>query len=141
MKSESFSRDREMDPWGLIDPTSEDEAEALEELPELELPDFEEILQTDISNIENVKRREGNERISKPILGKLAKARLIVKRAQQLQAGAPPAISRERLRSGELQKIAEQELEERVLPIKIIRRFADGYYEIWPLSDFKYIAK
>lgn len=126
---------------GFEDPDFDDEDEPLEEIPEVELPEFEEIFQTDVSGVENLQRREGADRIAKPVLGKLAKARLIAARSKQLELGAPPAIPRDRLVSGELQEIAKQELKELVLPIKIIRKFADGMYEVWPLSDFLYIAE
>jgi len=126
---------------GLDDPDFEDEMEPLEEVPEIEQPEFEEVFQSEIAGIGNLRRREGADRISQPILGKLAKARLISARSKQLELGAPPAIPRTRLRSGELQEIAKQELEERVLPIKIIRKFADGTYEVWTLTDFRFIAR
>lgn len=124
----------------LDDPDFDDEIEAIDEIPEIEQPEFEEVFQID-PTIESVNRREGKDRISAPILGKLAKSRLISARAKQLEMGAPPAIPRDRLKSGELYEIAKQELRELVLPIKIIRKFVDGTEEIWSLTDFEFIAR
>ena len=118
-----------------------DEEEVFEETPEIEQPEFEEVFQSDVNDVSMGRRREGAERISKPFLGKLAMARLIAARSAQLQIGAPPKIPPERLRSGELQEIATQEFEERVLPINIIRRFSDNTYEVWHLSEFKYFVR
>jgi DNA-directed RNA polymerase subunit K/omega len=118
-----------------------DEEEVFEETPEIDQPEFEEIFQSDIGDIDLRRRREGVDRISKPFLGKLAKARLIAARSEQLQLGAPPVIPPNRLRSSELQEIALQEFDERVIPIKIIRKFADGTYEIWSINDFRYFVR
>lgn len=126
---------------GFDDPDFEDEGEAAEEAPDIEQPEFGEEFSTDLFGTENVRRREGNERISPPFLGKLGKARLIAARSKQLELGAPSTIPKERIRSGELNEIAKQELQERVLPIKIIRRFPDGVIEEWLLSEFEYIAR
>lgn len=122
-----------------FDPNEEDE-EAFGETPEIEQPEFEEIFQSE-TDLSNARRREGNDRISKPFLGKLAKARLIAARSRQIQIGAPLVIPVERLKSRNSQDIAKQELQERVIPIKIIRRFADGTYEVWNIKDFKWIAR
>lgn len=118
-----------------------EESEVFEETPEIEQPEFEEIFQGDLSELSTGRLREENERISKPFLGKLTKARMIAARAGQLQLGAPPKIPRERLRSMELQEIAIQEFDERVIPIKVIRRFTDNSYEVWKITDFKYFVR
>lgn len=119
----------------------DEDIESLEEDPELEQPEFEEIFQTDGHKLGEVKYREGSERKTPPFLGKLEKSKLILSRVKQLELGMPSVIPRERLRSGELINIAKQELEEKVIPIKIVRKFPDGTVEIWPVTDFKYIAK
>lgn len=118
-----------------------DDEEVFEETPDIEQPEFDEIFQGDLNEVNLGRRREGDDRLGKPFLGKLAKARLIAARAGQLQIGAPPLIPRERLRSNELQEIALQEFDERVIPIKIIRKFADGTYEVWSIKDFKFFAR
>lgn len=119
-----------------------EEENAFDEIPEFEQPEFEDIfVSSNIDESDMGRRREGNDRIGKPFLGKLAKARLIAARAGQLQLGSPPKIPLSRLRSGEIQEIAEQEFDEKVIPIKIVRRFADGTYEVWEVKDFQYIVR
>lgn len=117
----------------------EEEEEVLGEPPELEQPEFEEVFQGEVGELSHMRKRE--ERLSKPVLGQLAKTRLISARAAQLQSGALSKIPMEQLKSRELQKIARQELEEKVIPIKIVRTFPDGSYEVWEITDFKYIAR
>jgi DNA-directed RNA polymerase subunit K/omega len=66
---------------------------------------------------------------------------MIAARAKQLELteNISSTIPPTRLRSTEPQKIALQELEERVIPIKIVRKYPDGTYEVWTIKDFKYI--
>lgn len=118
----------------------EDVEELIEETNEIEEPIFEEIFASDTSHITE-RRRTGKDRISPPFLGKISKARLIAARAHQLFLGAKPMIPIERLKSTELSKIALQELNERVLPIAVVRKFPDNTVEIWPISDFEYIDR
>lgn len=85
-------------------------------------------------------------KLGQPFLGKLAKARLIAARSGQLQLGSPPLIPINQLYSFELHEIAIQEFNEAVegriiFPIKIIRKFADGTYEVWRISDFEYFVR
>lgn len=121
--------------------------EMFEEIPEIEQPEFDEVFQGDISELSG-RLREGTDRLSRPRLGKLAKARLIAARSKQLELGFPPMIPKERLRSGEEQEIALQEFEEQIarpnediFRIRIRRNFADGTYEIWKVGEFKYFPK
>lgn len=118
-----------------------EEEDVFEETPDIEQPEFEDIFQSEVSENNLGRKREGADRISKPFLGKLAKSRLIAARSGQLQLGALSIIPRERLRSSEIQEIAIQEFDERVIPIKIVRKFADGTYEVWNISDFKYFVR
>ncbi len=87
------------------------------------------------------RKREPSERITPPILGKYAMAKLISVRAKQLEMNRPSTISRERLKSTAPEKIATQELEERIIPLKIIRYLPDNTYEEWSIFEFKYFAK
>jgi DNA-directed RNA polymerase subunit K/omega len=125
-----------------------DDDDAIENTPDIDdvLPPVEDIYQDDVNEAHLGRLREGTDRIGKPFLGKLAKARLIAARSGQLQLGAPPLIFRDQLRSSELNEIALQEFDEAVagnlvFPIKIIRKYADGTYEIWRISDFKYFVR
>jgi DNA-directed RNA polymerase subunit K/omega len=119
----------------------DDEEEIDVQLPDLDQPEFEEVFQSDINQLIPDRERVGSDRISKPTLGKLAKARLIAARAGQLELGASPQIPFNRLRSNEPQKIAQQELQEKVIPLKIVRKFPDGTFEVWTIKDFKYIVR
>jgi DNA-directed RNA polymerase subunit K/omega len=121
----------------------EEEEEAFEKTPDIDEPPpvMEDIYQGNINENTLGRLREGNERIGKPVLGKYAKARLIAARAAQLQLGVESIIPQDRLRSSELEEIAIQEFDERVIPIKIIRKYADNTYEIWTIKDFKYFPR
>ena len=107
-----------------------------------EVPEIEEVVLEDASTEElpASRKRTGAERLCKPVMGKLARARIIAARAGQLQLGAPSVIPSERLQSNKPEEIAKQEFEERVLPLKIIRRYPDNTYDEWTLSDFKYFG-
>lgn len=83
----------------------------------------------------------GEERRSLPILGKIAKARLVSTRAKQLEQRLTPSIPLHRLQSTDLEKIAAQEIEERTIPIKVVRRFPNGDVEEWRIDEFDYVAK
>lgn len=119
----------------------DDEEEFDVQTPEIEQPDFEEVFQSDLDQLIPNRERTGTDRISKPTLGKLAKARLIAARSGQLELGAKPEIPSHRLKSSEPHKIALQELDEKVIPLKIIRKFPDKTYEVWTIGDFKYIVR
>lgn len=116
------------------------------ETPEIEQPEFETEFQTDISELAGPRIRTGDDRISPPYLGILAKARLIAARTGQLWQGARPLIPIGQLRSTAFEQIARQELEEALAgrityPIRILRRFPNGWVEPWAVSDFKYVAR
>lgn len=115
------------------------EEDIYEVIPEIEQPEFEEFFQGN-QPVQN-RKREGADRLGKPVLDQFAKTKLIVARSAQLQLGVQPLIPRERLFSNELQEIAIQELNaairrEIIFPIRIKRNFADGTYEIWTVTDF-----
>jgi DNA-directed RNA polymerase I, II, and III subunit RPABC2 len=116
-----------------------DAGDILEEVEEIEEIEVEQDLGT--GHTGTSRKREPHERITKPVLGRLAKAKLIAARAKSLEMNRPSTIPRSRLKSTEPQKIAEQEFDERVLPLKIIRNLPDGTYEEWTLKDFKYFAR
>lgn len=131
--------------FGDFDDFELDDDEELE-TPELEQPDFETEFQTDASELAGERVRSGADRISPPYLGVMAKARLLAARAAQLWQGARPLIPIAQLRSRDIEKIARQELEEALagkitFPIRIVRRFPDGWVETWSIPDFKYIAR
>ena len=89
----------------------------------------------------DLRRIPDNERRSLPVLGYLAKASLVAKRARQLEEGQRSVIPLVRLVSRDPIQIAKQELREKVIPFKIIRRFPDGTYEEWGIKDFRFITR
>ena len=84
--------------------------------------------------------RTGADRISTPYLGWLARSALISRRVKQLEGGEPSVIPTNELKSGVIGRIAEQELEERKIPLKIVRKFPGGIFETWNIGDFVGIA-
>lgn len=85
---------------------------------------------------------KGSERKTIPILRKFEKVLLITTRVKQLNNGAKTKIPRSKLKSTDSIKIAEQELEERVIPNKILRvQPLAKTYEILDISYFKYIDR
>lgn len=124
-----------------LDELSDIEEDVEEEDVEDAEAEFEDLIEAEGLSEHGYRELVGEERRSQPYLGSFAKARLIATRAKQLELGYPPAIPRERLKSIEPQRIARQEIEEKVIPLKIIRKFPDGTYEIWNIKDFKYVAR
>lgn len=110
-----------------------------EELEDPEAEEIDEIFEAGV--VYKGKERTGKERIASSFLGRLAKTRMISARAKQLEAGAASTIPRNRLKSGDILEIAKQEVRERICPIKIVRKFPDGSYEVWGIQDFEWIAK
>ena len=76
-----------------------------------------------------------DERITKPILNKYERVRVMGDRTQQLSAGAKPMIKDVEHLSP--QEIAQLELDNNVLPFIIYRPLANGKIERWKLSELK----
>jgi len=76
------------------------------------------------------------QRITKPILTKYERVRLLSDRTTQLIRGAKPMIKN----TGGLtyKKIAELELENNVMPLKIRRPLPDGKFEIWYTKELRH---
>lgn len=132
--------------FGYYEDFEQDDDDEGGEIPEIEHPELENEFQTDISELAGPRIRSKADRISPPYLGTMAKSRLIAARAAQLWQGAHPLIPIEQLRSRDMEKIARQELQEAIrgnitFPIRIVRKFPDGWIEYWSIPDFKYIAR
>ena len=69
-------------------------------------------------------------------LSKYEKVRVLSARATQLASGAPPTVNIDTLTDA--LAIAEKELREGVLPLKIIRKFPSGDVLEIPVSEMKY---
>ena len=104
--------------------------------PDIEELEFEDEVQP--LGIGEERKRESYERITSPVLGKYTAAKLIGYRARQLEKGAQSVIPRNQLTSTEPQKIARQELNQRVIPLKVIRHLPDNTFEEWKITDFRF---
>ena len=72
-------------------------------------------------------------------LTKYEKVRILSTRATQLSMGAPPTVNIGNLTDA--LAIAEKELEDGVLPLKIIRNFPNGETLEIPVSEMKIIYR
>lgn len=121
-----------------------------EEAPEIEQPELDEIFQTDSESMSS-RERKGEDRVSPPFLGKQAKARLIAARAGQLRLGAKQLLPMTQIKPNRFGKIDENEIAKQELaaaiagkirfPLAIVRKFPNGSFERWPVSDFTVISK
>lgn len=108
---------------------------------DIDLEEFNNLLLNE-EKIENRRELFGSERRGKPFLGRFAQTHLIQIRAKQLERNEkttiPPNIP---IRSNNPRDIARQELELRVIPLKVVNVYPDGTFEKWSISEFKYFAK
>ena len=73
------------------------------------------------------------ERITIPKLTKYEKVRLLGTRAKQISDGSKVFIKSKNVKNA--MDIAELELENKVIPLKIKRPLPNGKYEIWSIKD------
>lgn len=78
----------------------------------------------------------GNDRITRPILTKYERVRLIAERTKHLSLGAKPMIKNTDGLSA--QHVAELELEKDVIPIIIIRPLPNNITEQWKVTELKH---
>lgn len=83
---------------------------------------------------ENLKRVPDNERISMNRLTKYERVSLISTRATQLDGGIPSVLADTSAYSNNLQ-VAEEELKQKIIPLKVKRTMPDGRYELWKISE------
>lgn len=74
-----------------------------------------------------------NERITIPKLTKYEKVRLLGTRAKQISDGSKVFIKSKNVKNA--MDIAELELENKVIPLKIKRPLPNGKYEIWSVKE------
>ena len=72
-------------------------------------------------------------RITKPILTKYERVRILGERRQQLILGAKPMIKNTEGMTSE--EIAKLEITNKVIPIIIERLFPDGHKELWNIKE------
>lgn len=91
----------------------------------------------DDENENNANKKVSNkERITKPILTKYERVRLIGTRTRQLALGAKPMIKNsENLSSKE---IAELELKYNVMPLIVVRPIPNGTKEYWKIAELNH---
>ena len=77
-----------------------------------------------------------NQRRTKPILSKYEKTRLLGDRTQQLTLGAKPMIKN--VNNMDPKNIAEEEIKQNVIPLKIQRPLPNGKKEIWYIHELKH---
>ncbi|KAG5192958.1 DNA-directed RNA polymerases I [Tribonema minus] len=77
--------------------------------------------------------KPAQERITSKYMTKYEKARILGTRALQISMNAPIMVDLENMTDP--LKIAEKELRERKIPIKIRRYLPDGSYEDWALEE------
>jgi DNA-directed RNA polymerase subunit K/omega len=77
------------------------------------------------------------DRITKPVLFKFERVRIIGDRTKQLSLGAKPMLLN--VDKLEPKRIAELELEKGVLPFIIERPMPNGKYERWKVSELKVV--
>jgi DNA-directed RNA polymerase I, II, and III subunit RPABC2 len=77
------------------------------------------------------------DRITRPILYKYERVRILGTRTRQLTLGAKPMIKD--IIHFDAKDIAKKELENKVVPIKIIRVLPSGKKELWYLNELKII--
>jgi DNA-directed RNA polymerase subunit K/omega len=75
------------------------------------------------------------ERITKPILTKYERVRILGDRRAQLTRGAKPMIMN--TEGLDVREIADQELKNGVIPFIIIRRLPSGKRELWKINELK----
>jgi len=118
----------------------DEEEDLSEEFSDDEEDDDDDIIETDefIDKNDIVSQQiiSDENRITRPVLSNKEKVQIISFRSQQLARGAKPLIDRKGI--NDLYKVAEKELEEKVLPFKIARDTYSGR-EIWKLSELELI--
>lgn len=89
----------------------------------------------DIDNVEDDKQIPDDERITKNILTKYEKVRILGTRAKQIALGAKVLVKTNDTKSP--YELAILELENNILPFKIKRPLPNNTYEIWKLSELE----
>jgi DNA-directed RNA polymerases I, II, and III subunit RPABC2 len=98
--------------------------------------DSEEEYIEDIDTSDHVYRIKKSERVTKPVMNKYEKAKILGARAMQISRNAPVFIS---LDAGDTDplSIAQKELQQKKLPFIIRRYLPDGVYEDWDVSELE----
>jgi DNA-directed RNA polymerase subunit K/omega len=76
------------------------------------------------------------ERITKPFLFEFERVRILGERAKQISMGAKPMLKN--IETYDPKRIAKMELEQKILPLIILRELPDGRIEKWKVSELQY---
>lgn len=95
--------------------------------------DYEEILDEDTNLIKQNSVLKGDNRITKPILTKYERVRILGERTKHISLGAKPMIKNTAGLSS--RDIAKLELKHNVIPIIIVRPLPNGLVEEWKISE------
>jgi len=115
----------------------EDTQYSEEELEELEEDEF---LSDDEPVPVQKKEVEAKVKTTIPVMTIYESAKIIAKRARDIDNGSKPKIPFEVAKHLPSEEIARLELKTKVIPYKIIRRPRKGLFEVWSITDFKYIT-
>ena len=80
---------------------------------------------------------DSSERITKPILSKYERVRILGERAKQISLGAKPMLKN--VTTMDPKEIAKQELKLKVIPIVIIRTLPSGLKEKWKINELEIV--
>lgn len=117
----------------LLEVSEEEKEIKIEEIPTNECDDIEIFDENEVLSDE--KEIKGDDRVSMNILSKYERTRLLGVRARLLMEGAKPLIKN--YESLSFEEIAELELKNKVIPLKIKKPFPNGYFEIWRVSELE----
>jgi hypothetical protein len=76
------------------------------------------------------------ERITKPFLFEFERVRILGERARQLSLGAKPMLKN--IENFDPKIIAKMELENKIIPLIVLRELPDGRIEKWKVSELSY---
>jgi DNA-directed RNA polymerase subunit K/omega len=76
------------------------------------------------------------DRITKPFLFDFERVRILGERARQLSLGAKPMLKN--IESFDPELIARMELEQKIIPLIILRELPDGRIEKWKVNELSY---
>jgi len=79
---------------------------------------------------------KSDERVTKPFLFEFERVRILGERARQLSLGAKPMLKN--IDNFDPKLIAKMELEQKVIPLIILRELPDGRIEKWKVNELSY---
>jgi len=94
----------------------------------------EDTFEDDEPEINNIKYVKPEDRITKPYLFEFERVRILGERAKQISMGAKPMIKN--VDTLDPKSIARLEIENKVIPLIILRELPDGRIEKWKISEF-----